>query len=103
MLVVNGLRAHYDLGFLRWCKEHHIFVVIRWPHSLNISQGEDVSNYATLKPKYSLRKTQRLQHKVRQLCEHGQHGYQRTPRLGLEDFPACITGPWEESFKPVCV
>jgi hypothetical protein len=49
LLIVDGVQSHLDLDVLRFCKENHIFLVLRPPHTTHVLQGEDVVNFAKFK------------------------------------------------------
>lgn len=52
LLLMDGLSFHYGCEFIEACKEAHIEVMLRVPHSTRDTQGEDRVNFKILKPKY---------------------------------------------------
>ncbi|KAK3239236.1 hypothetical protein CYMTET_50820 [Cymbomonas tetramitiformis] len=79
VVVCDGHGSHLTLELLDYCREVGIVVVLRPPHtSSNISQGEDVRNFALFKPAFRVAKALRLMDKLDAIEEE-------TPSLGMGD------------------
>lgn len=98
VLVCDGLHAHVDPTFLGLCAEHHIGVVLRYPHSSQDTQGEDVYNFRAFKPAYLNAQIDR----AAQIAATGRGsgpGQRLSANLLPIDMPACIQGPFAHAFS----
>ncbi|KAK3241410.1 hypothetical protein CYMTET_48826 [Cymbomonas tetramitiformis] len=72
-------------------KEVGIIIVMRPPHTTNISQGEDVINFGTFKPLFRTAKANRLLEKL--------NTGSKKLFLDMGDLMPCTTAAWEEDFS----
>ncbi|KAK3275523.1 hypothetical protein CYMTET_16351 [Cymbomonas tetramitiformis] len=93
VVVCDGHGSHLTLELLDYCREVGINVVLRPPHTSNISQGEDVRNFAIFKPKFRVAKAHRLIGKLDTIGDE-------VPSLGMGDMIPVSKGPYPEAFHP---
>ena len=89
LAVTNGHGSHLSFEFLEFCRRKGIILVLRTPHSTNVSQGEDTVKFPCFKTGYRKRKHEVLYQKI----------LTGVYRLSLHDLGNIIKGPWEEAFS----
>ncbi|KAK3283777.1 hypothetical protein CYMTET_8542 [Cymbomonas tetramitiformis] len=86
-----GHGSHLSCQLLTYCREVGIIIVLRPPHTTNISQGEDVINFGTFKPLFRTVKANRLLEKL--------NTGSKKLFLDMGDLMPCTTAAWEEAFS----
>ncbi|KAK3270002.1 hypothetical protein CYMTET_14560 [Cymbomonas tetramitiformis] len=93
VVICDGHGSHLTLELLDYCREVGITVVLRPPHTSNISQGEDVRNFAIFKPAFRVSKAIALTRKLDTIGDE-------VPSLGMADMLPCAYEPYQKAFHP---
>ena len=87
--ICDGHGSHLTLALLDFCRDNHVRIVLRVPHSSHLTQGEDVRNFLIFKSELRRQKSKQLTLNVQ---ERGLY------TLKPEDFMKVVTPAWNKAF-----
>ncbi|KAK3284999.1 hypothetical protein CYMTET_7374 [Cymbomonas tetramitiformis] len=90
-VICDGHGSHLSCQLLTFCREVGIIILLRPPHTTNISQGEDVVNFGKFKPLFRTAKAHRLLEKL--------NTGSKTLFLDMGDLMPCTAAAWEAAFS----
>lgn len=95
VVICDGHGSHVTLELIEYCREHHIHIVLRPPHTTHKLQGEDVVNFRHSKVDFQ-------QQKMEVLCmltsEAMAAGSIPPTSLGTQHFTRCVKPVWDKHF-----
>ena len=90
VIICDGHGSHLTLPLLEFCREHHVHILLRVPHTSHRTQGEDVTSFALFKPELRREKSRVLTRNVEQTGFYG---------LRSTDFMKVVTPAWNHAFQ----
>ena len=94
ILILDGHGSRMTVPLLGLCREHHIIIILRPPHTTHITQPEDAHNFAKLKVLWRKEKFGLLSHRA----VGGNWGVSAS--LSPANAMSCLKKPWEAAFDP---
>ncbi len=98
VILLDGHGSHWSLEVLEYCVENGIHLVLRLPHSLHVSQGEDVINFLKLKNSIWRVCSKKLAISAMSVLR-GAVGTPDAVSLSNADLMECVKVLWEDTFS----
>ena len=94
ILILDGHGSRMTVHLLDFCREHHIIIILRPPHTTHITHPQNTHNFAKLKVLWRKEKFHLLSHRA--VC--GNRGVSAS--LSPADAMSCLKKPSEAAFDP---
>ncbi len=98
VILLDGHSSHWSLEVLEYCVENRIHLVLRPPHTLHISQGEDVINFLKLKNSIWRLCSKKLAISTMSVLRCA-GGTQDAVSLSNANLMECVKVQWEDTFS----
>ena len=96
VVIADGHGSHMTLELIDFCREHHIVLVLRPPHTTHRLQGEDVKNFKNIKADLEISKGNVLS----KLHIEAKKKREKPPSsLGLKYLVRVVKPVWESHFS----
>lgn len=100
--ILDGVQTHIQEEFVDYCRENHIEILVKPPHTTHRLQGLDLpgQQFSTFKKQFHLA-IQDLLRSRRQHClrAFANGVYNVSPSLSVRNVLECVKGPWETVFN----
>jgi hypothetical protein len=93
VIVCDGHGSHLTYELVLYCRDVGFEIVLRVPHTSQISQGEDTTNFPKFKPAFRVAKAEKLTKML-------QENTGVIPRLNQGHLMELIKESWLEAFSP---
>eukprot|EP00965_Chrysotila_dentata_P026915 893248-Pleurochrysis_carterae.AAC.1 len=90
VVFCDGHGSHLTVDLVKFCRDNHVVVLLRVPHTSHLTQGENLRNFQAFKTEVAMTKAERLAKNVSM----------NVYKLRSCDFMSVVAPAWNAAFTP---